>query len=153
MAGKTEPAKKKVFIQAYKASLFNISKACIAAGIARKTYYNWLAADKKFAEQLEEAKQERKDFAENQLFMLARGVPKKDKAGKFTGWEEKPNPAAVIFLNKTINKDRGYVERIEHEVNVPEETIDISKLSTEEQKAYLKLVRKATSDKAKKADK
>jgi hypothetical protein len=97
---KMPKGKKKLMIDALGGSLGIVSTACRQVGISRQVHYNWLKNDENYKYHVEEASQVLKDFGEHALLKLI-----KDE-----------NPAAVIFFNKTRNKDRGYYEKqeIEH---------------------------------------
>ena len=135
-------ADKELFIQIFKSNATNLSSSCRAFKINRKTFYDWYNADENFREAVEEARMEIKDFGESQLFTLMKGIPKLDKKGKLIGWISRPDTAAIIFFNKTKNKDRGYVERMEIR-NREEPTIDMAKLSEDERKQLYDLIAKA----------
>jgi len=45
----------------------NISRACKAINITRRTYYNWIDKFPKFKEQVEEAKESLNDMVKSQL--------------------------------------------------------------------------------------
>lgn len=77
----------------------NISEACKAAGIARRTFYLWKDEDAEFAEKADEITEATIDAVEGYLM-------KEMKAG---------NPACIIFFLKTRAKHRGYVEKSEVE--------------------------------------
>jgi hypothetical protein len=83
-----------VFLGQYKNSLYNISRACKASNIGRRTYYSWLEKDPKFRERFEEAQEERLDFLEDALF-------KKVKQG---------HVIAIIFALKCLGRSRGWEE-------------------------------------------
>lgn len=91
--------KKKAFIEAYKKAFGNISKACKAVGIDRKTFYNWKKDDSEFLDIIEsiEPEEEFLDFIEDALVERI-----KDS-----------DTTAIIFACKTKGKKRGYVERQE----------------------------------------
>ena len=75
------------------------SKAAELLGIGRTSFYTYL---KKFAtaqQALEDTREKRHDFVELQMM-------KQIKDG---------NPTMIIFYLKTQCKDRGYVERSQHE--------------------------------------
>ncbi len=93
--------KMKDFLKILEKNRALITKSCGKANIARSTYYKWLNENPKFAEELESAKEKVKDFGEDALYELI-----KEK-----------NPAAVIFYNKCINRDRGYNEKQEIELS------------------------------------
>ncbi len=81
----------------------------------RGTYYNWMEKDSKFKEIIETCEPEEvfKDFIESKLTDLI----------------SDGNPAAIIFAAKTKCKDRGYVEKTEHDHTSKGESIN--KISVE----------------------
>lgn len=86
----------KKFLRAYAESpTFNISECCKSAGIGRRTFYNWLDNDPQFKADFEELNESRLDAIESALH--SRAVTDKDTT-------------ALIFLAKTLLKNRGYVE-------------------------------------------
>ena len=98
MATRSQSAhQKKVMIEALEKSLGIVTTACKLTGVSRRTYYDWLKNDKKFAEAVSEMDEIALDFAESKLHGNI-------KEGKET---------SVIFFLKTKGKRRGYVERTE----------------------------------------
>lgn len=93
------------FLEVFEKALGNVSVACRNFGIDRGTFYLWYDADEDFRQKADAVKEIRKDFIESAL-------DKKIKEGDTT---------AIIFGLKTQCKDRGYVERAEHEVKVDTE--------------------------------
>lgn len=94
---RTTRTKKKAMILAMEKTMGMVTLSCRGVGIDRTTYYRWLEKDAKFAEAVEELRISVKDFGENALHLkMSQG-----------------DTAAIIFFNKTQNKDRGYVERSE----------------------------------------
>ena len=87
--------KKLAMYTAMKEYLCIIVLAAKHAEISRDTHYKWLKKDSNYKAWIEKAKYNVKDFGEHCLLKLM-------KEG---------NPAAIIFFNKTINKDRGYSEK------------------------------------------
>lgn len=67
MANYTKYTKKDLFLKAYKNRMCNISKACKAINIERKTYYYWLKKFPIFKQQVEEVKESLTDMVESQL--------------------------------------------------------------------------------------
>lgn len=102
---------KEDFIQALRKTFGNVSDAAARVHISRKTYYDWLKRDKRFAEQCAEVSEGVIDFAESALKKLIR----------------EGNPSAIIFYLKTKGKERGYIEykRVESENTV---AIDLPKI-------------------------
>jgi len=96
----TMDTQKKAMLEALERSLGIVSTACQAANISRQTHYNWMKADREYADAVNELANRTLDFAESHLHKLI-------KDG---------NPAATIFFLKTKGKGRGYVERQEIEV-------------------------------------
>ncbi|MGB4092737.1 MAG: hypothetical protein WBK46_12485 [Ruminococcus flavefaciens] len=122
-----------------------MSRACRAFRITRKTFYEWLKTDEHFRALIDEAREEIKDFAESQLLTLMKGIPKLDEQGRIIGWVSRPDTAAIIFFNKTRNKDRGYVERMEIRSR-EEPTINMERLTEEERQQLYRLIAKADTD-------
>jgi len=91
--------KKKAFIKAYKKAFGNVSQSCLAIGIDRSTYYDWIKKDEKFKKKIEEAEPQERflDFLESKLVEQINGG----------------NTTSIIFALKTKGKNRGYVERQE----------------------------------------
>jgi hypothetical protein len=90
------------FLKVFEKALGNIFVACSNFGIDRKTFYNWYNEDENFKQKADAVKELRKDFLES-------AFDKRVKAGDTT---------AIIFGLKTQCKDRGYVEKSEHEVEI-----------------------------------
>jgi hypothetical protein len=97
MDRKSKKARQRAWLEAYKARLFNVTTACREIGIDRSTYYRWLENDPSFSQAVQEARDEKLDFIEDQLLgKIAEG-----------------DTTAIIFALKTLAKHRGYVERQE----------------------------------------
>lgn len=86
----------------YKKKGCNITSTCAALGIARKTFYEWKAKKKKLSELLEEADESILDFAESKLVEHINDG----------------DVQSLIFFLKTKGKKRGYVEKVENDVNI-----------------------------------
>lgn len=96
---KTE-IRKEQFLEIFKNTLCNITKACEKANITRQTFYVWCNSDRQFAEAIENIRESELDWAENQLKLK---MAEKDTT-------------AIIFFLKTKAKNRGYIERQEYQV-------------------------------------
>lgn len=92
---------KKEMLESLKASGGNVSEACDSLGISRTTHYTWLKEDEDYRQSVEDISEGTIDFVEGQL-------QKRIKDGDTT---------AMIFFLKTRGKKRGYVERIEQDLN------------------------------------
>jgi len=133
-------------IEIFRNNATDVSRTCKAIGIARKTFYEWYNTNQEFHDAVVEAREEMKDFAESQLYMLMKGIPKFDATGKHIGWAQRPDTACIIFFNKTKNKDRGYIERVEVRANTDNQAIDMTKLTADERKQLYTLLEKAEAD-------
>lgn len=91
---------KEKFLEVYAAKLGYVKDACEAAGISRKTFYNWKNDDEEFAQSVQEIEEGLIDLAESKLFENIKG--------------NKTNE--ILFYLKTKGKNRGYVERQEHHI-------------------------------------
>lgn len=94
-------ARQHLFLYAFTASNFNASKALQKVGLAKKTLEGWIERDPDFARLMDEIEWHKGNFFES---ALVRAV----KAGE-TG--------AILFANRTFNKDRGYGIKVEHTVS------------------------------------
>lgn len=87
----------KEFLEAYDRSLGNVSTACRAVGITRRTFYNWKNGNEGFRQSVEELDAYNLDFAETMLMKHIR----------------EGDTTSLIFYLKTKGRERGYVERVE----------------------------------------
>ncbi len=97
-ADKTDANKKKA-LEALKSTMGNITAACAAAGVNRQHFYTWRDNDPDF-------EQEVKNISESAIDMGETALMKQIQDG---------NTACIIFFLKTRGKERGYVERMEHD--------------------------------------
>lgn len=93
--------KKNDFIEAYKRMAGNISAACKATNIPRRTYYNWIKNDA-FRNEVDTAYEETIDWVESKLM-------RQIEDGSIT---------AIIFYLKTKGAKRGYIERYTLDQNI-----------------------------------
>ena len=91
---------KEVFIKSYKEHK-TISAACEAANISRVTFYEWKNNDEDFTQRIVEIDESRIDYVEGKLF-------ENIDANKTN---------EILFYLKTKGKNRGYVERQEHQID------------------------------------
>lgn len=127
---------KSTMLDALRASLGVVETACKAAGVGRRTHYDWLEKDARYAAAVAEVDEVAIDFGESQLYKLMKGytLPESKvflvdhievKAGK-TVTTKKPlivplvkqigtDASAVIFFLKTRGKKRGYIEKTQVE--------------------------------------
>lgn len=118
-----------LFIHAWIAMNFNLQKTCEATGIKPLTYKAWKKNDKQFQRLLEMVADCRGDFYENALV---------EKVAEGDG-------AAIIFANRTYNKNRGYDAKVTVEVGGQVEhkhVISVSELSTDTKRQLLEEIRK-----------
>ena len=98
----TKYTKKELFLEAYRAKMCNISRACIAINITRRTYYNWLDKFPKFKQQVKEVEESLNDMVESQLLKNA----------------EKGNQKAIEFW-LTNHKRNKYSNKQDLEIAIP----------------------------------
>lgn len=94
----------------------NVSKACKAEGIARRTAYEWRAADPVFAQNWEEAVGAGLDAAEEEAYRRAvKGTLKPIyQGGKKVGTVKEYSDTLLIFLLKNGRLEK-FREKFEHE--------------------------------------
>lgn len=100
LRGRAVKIKQELFIHALVCTHYDISRACTMTGLTRATLDHWRVNDLEFAQLVEEIQWHKKNFFEKAMLDLVR-----DR-----------NPLATIWVNKTVNADRGYSEkiRVEH---------------------------------------
>lgn len=122
-------ARMHLFLYAYVHHNFNASEACRCVNISWGTYRSWIEDEEGFAELVEEIHIHKKNMFESALIDLVRNG----------------DPAATIFANRSINRDRGYNDKqeisisgsIEHNVR----QVDELELPLEVRKAILESMR------------
>lgn len=93
---KTE-IRQELFVHALVHSSFDASTACRMVRIPRTTLESWRQNDLHFRQLMEEIQWHKKNFFERSLIDLV----------------EEHHPGAVLFVNRTVNADRGYTEKLE----------------------------------------
>jgi len=119
-----------LFFYAWTVNNFSISSALRKVNISRSTFNRWKEHDSDFSNLVDEIHWHKKNFFEDHLAKLIAGG----------------DSSATIFANRTINRDRGYNEKVELDVRgaVEVNTLDIDTLdlSIEVRKAILEAIRK-----------
>ncbi len=95
--------KKTKFLKALEARMLNVTAACEAVEISRSIAYKWKTNDPDFAEKWKEAEESFYDKLETTMF--AKALTEQDNT-------------MLIWLSKTKMKHRGYVEKVEQDLNI-----------------------------------
>jgi hypothetical protein len=90
-----------LFIYSLLTNNFNIATSCAMIGISRTAYHKWVDNDPEFAEMLQEVWSAYKDHFRSALI----------------GAVEDGDIQAIIFANKTVNRDYGFGDKVQVEVN------------------------------------
>lgn len=95
--------RQEVFIHALVCTNFDLTQACRLSGVSRNKLKHWKSSDLEFNALVEEVQWHKKNFFEKAMLDLV----------------AERHPLATIWVNKTVNADRGYSEkiRVEHSVN------------------------------------
>lgn len=101
LENKGEHVQQHLFIYAFCNCNFNASRALRKLGLSKATLNKWVESDPNFVALFEEIDWHKANFFEDALV-------KKIKAGDIH---------AIIFANKTFNRDRGYGEKTQVEVS------------------------------------
>lgn len=118
-------SKQRLFLFAFHATDYSRSEACRLIGVDPSVVKGWLA-DKSFAELMAQMEEGKKDLYESALVSLV-------KQGE---------PSAVVFANKTLNRDRGYNDKVDSNVTVNvSHSVDDLGLSLEDRKRLLEAIR------------
>ena len=98
LGGKSKKLRQELFVHALVHSNFDVSTACTMVGVTRRCLEHW-RKDLEFRQLIEEIQWHKKNFFERALVDLV----------------EIRHPGATIFVNKTMNADRGYSEKLQVE--------------------------------------
>jgi len=123
-----------LFLHAVIVSNFNVSQACRLVQTPRKTFETWATTDPDFSALVDGIMEVKRDFFESALVKLVK----------------RGDSPAIIFANKTFNRERGYGEKTTVDVNVAGSVkhlhahvaVDELELSLDVRKQLLKAVRK-----------
>ena len=104
-----------LFMHAMVVCNFSASEACRKVGLSKSTVDFWLKEDPDFPRLIEEIQWHKKNFFEQGLVKLV----------------NEGNPLAIIFANRTLNRDRGYSEKllVEHSGTVTHLLIPLQRLN------------------------
>lgn len=121
--------RQQLFLHSLVSSNFQVTMACRRVGIAVTEVREWMTEDRPFAELVGGINACKKDFFESSLINLVRNG----------------DTAATIFANKTINRDRGYGEKVQVDIRGEIDhkvSVEGLKLSVEAQRELLDAIRK-----------
>jgi len=97
LEGKSKKIRQEIYLHALTMNGWNPSKASKIACVPMETAKTWVENDPIFRQILQEMEVHRKNFYENCLHDLA----------------QNGNPGAIMFINRTLNANRGYNERMQ----------------------------------------
>jgi hypothetical protein len=93
--------RQQLFLHALMSSAYSPSWACAKVNIDKSTFRDWKDKDPRFAEMVNDVEWHKKNFFEECLVDLVASH----------------DTAAVLFANKTVNRDRGFGQHVQHEVS------------------------------------
>lgn len=128
-ASRGREARQHIFLYAYVRCDFSLSEACRITATHFRTVMAWRKDSPKFQELCNEILQHKKNFFESALIKLV-------KQG---------DTSAIIFANKTINRDRGYTEKLiieDDSARAPVLDVSTLDLPLEVRKQILEAIRK-----------
>lgn len=96
--------RKRAVIEALQKSLGIVTTACINAGVSRVQFYEWKKTDADFAKAVDDIEDVTLDFVEGKLLQNVKAN----------------DTQSILFYLKTKGRRRGYTERHEVAVEVPE---------------------------------
>lgn len=99
LGNKPVRVRQEIFIHALIHTNYDLSEACHMSGVSRAKLNAWRKEDLGFMQLMEEIQWHKKNFFERALIDLV----------------ENRHPGATMFVNRTVNADRGYTERIQLE--------------------------------------
>ncbi len=108
------------FLVAFEKTMGVVTPAAQMIGVKRSTIYRWREMYPEFDQACKDISEVAVDFVETKLYNLIN-----------TGSE-----AATIFYMKTRGRDRGYAEKLQHDVNAKMQGVTVN-VSNEETKQIL----------------
>lgn len=130
LSGQPKKLRQELFIHALISTNFDLSSALRMVGVSRTQLLDWQHTDTEFQQLIEEIQWHKKNFFEKALVELV----------------EQRHPSATIFVNETINADRGYNKKfhIEHSGQIDNGgfQLDDLDLSIETRREILEAIRK-----------
>lgn len=102
--------KQEAFIKIFEKKLCNIKSTCLAVGICRQTYYNWMDKVDTFKKRVTDIEESLYDDLESKMYKKA--IVDEDNV-------------MLIFIAKTKMKHRGYTERTEIDNLLPKEPVEV----------------------------
>jgi hypothetical protein len=91
---KPTKVRQQLFVHAMCHTVFDVSESCRLVGIGRRELESWASTDSEFTALMQDLDFHKKNYFETALISLT----------------TMRNPHAVMFVNKTKNRDRGYGE-------------------------------------------
>ncbi len=91
----------------------NVSAIAKSLGRSRTTVYQWIDADPRFKEVIDDFRGLVLDECFVTARVLARGIPKKDENGAIVGWEERPDSNMIRYLMSTLGRKEGFGENVD----------------------------------------
>lgn len=127
LIGQGKRVRQHIFVHALIQTNFQIVEACRMTGVTYMVWQDWQRTDRQFRKLVEQIHQWRKDWAEGMLNRLVAGG----------------DTTATIYLNKIINKDRGYDPKVvvKHEGTILNASLDIDKLPADLKRQVLAWMR------------
>lgn len=101
LADKGKDMRQQLVLHAITFSNFNLSRALSRVNVPKRTFDKWCAYDPDFANLIEELQWHKKNFFEGALCDLV----------------SDGNSQAVLFANRSLNRDRGYSDKQEIEIS------------------------------------
>ena len=95
----------------------NLTKTAELFGVSRRTVFNWAQEDEEYKAAVDDSRKRMLDKCIEVGYLTALGIPIVDKAGKVTGWVEKPDGSMLRYLMSTLGRDEGFGEKKEVELS------------------------------------
>lgn len=133
MRGHGVRVRQQMFLHALIAANFNVSAALGKMNIPYIRYNRWVTQDPEFGQLIKHVQDMKKDYVE----------------GGLMGLIEQGDASAIIFANRTLNRDRGYDPRqtleVNHHLHKEVDVAALDKLPLEERRKILSALREQTA--------
>jgi len=134
LGGRARKIRQELFIHALVSTHYDMSRALSMTGLAKSTLDHWVAEDLHFAQLFDEIQWHKKNFFEKAMLDLV----------------AERNPLATVWVNKTVNADRGYSEKIQVQHSIADAgfTFEDLDLDVDTRRKVLAAIRKRQALKA-----
>ena len=116
----------------------NLSQVARAFGVSRHAVYDWINKKPEYKNVLDDARGEFLDEVVATARVVALGIPLKDDAGNFAGYQIPPDPSMLRYIMSTLGRNEGFGEHID--VTTDGKALEARILTPQEAREYIRQI-------------